>query len=775
MQSFLTQIAKHYYREFGSELTEIGFVFPNRRAGLFFRKALAKEAGHPIFAPDILGINELLMGFSNLKQADHITLLFELFEEFRLLINPNESFDQFVAFGSMLLNDFNEIDKYLVDANQLFHNIADLNEIEHAFNYLTEEQIEVIRNFWGHFLPNNEKEFNKRFVDLWRQMQTLYMLFTERLRNKELGYDGMIFRDCAIKMQLQVELAIGYKRLVFIGFNALTPTEKVLFDYFKKRGIADYYFDYHSSWILNQPQSAGLFAKANLREYKSAFALQLEPDNVPELELIAAPSQIGQTKQIYRLLKETKEEHPNQPLQTAVVLPDESLLTPLLHAIPDGINTINVTMGYPLSLTPLAALMAHIAMLQKEVREQKGSIYFYFKPVLAILNHPYIYATAEKEIAELHKQLTNENLFLISADKIGITPLLKAIFIPQTNVADIVDYLKQLIDTLRTHLILQSGNALDKEFFYQYSNAFNRLCDNLQAANIQLNSDTFFKLLKQVTATISIPFKGEPLMGLQIMGMLETRGLDFEHLIIASFNDDIIPRKEQPQSIVPYNLRKAFDMPTYENNDAIYAYNFYRLFTRAKKITFIYDSSSDGKVSEISRFYYQLKYLFNLDIKEQSLSYNIKFNTSESIVIKKEDAIAESLNSFLTPGGESLSASAINQYINCPLQFYFSRIAKLNEEGEIDEKLQANVFGTIYHKVMEQLYSNLKNREVTSEMVQQMIESTATIDRYITDAFNSYYFKSKESQPLTGFNLLVGGIIRRYVQYTLRYDKSRAP
>lgn len=778
MTPFLEQLAQTYYNAYAKDLSEFAFVFPNRRAGLFFRKALAKVSQKPLFAPDILAINDLFFKESNLLQADKITLLFTLYTSYKKVVKSDESFDTFLFLGDMLLADFNDIDKYMADAKQVFQNISDIKDIESDLSWMSDDQKAIIKQFWGYFLKENGRYLETQFMEMWATLFELYTTFKQDLRIQGIGYDGMIFRDVAERND---SLTSSYKRVIFVGFNALTTTEEALFKKYQRLGIGDYYFDYQSPEI----KSIGNVANQFINENESKFHAKFELDTATtegitnrKIELIAIPSDIGQTKQVYHILETLQREHPdNMGLKTAIVLPDEKMLIPMLHAVPESVKTINITMGYPLSLTPIAALMDHIAALQKNSRLIDKKPHFYYKHVLAILNHPYIFDYAKEDVEHITEQIRKENLFLVSPDELRRNELFNALFTPITETSDFIDYLSTITTLLSNTAQNDPSKQLDAEYFANYQSAINRLEENLTQTNIPLSSDTFFKLLKQLTGSINIAFKGEPVEGLQIMGTLETRALDFDNLIITSFNEGIFPRQNTNPSVIPYSLRRAFGLPTYDYHDAIFAYNFYRMIYRAKRVFLIYDSRSDGKHGELSRYAAQLEYLYNLPLIRKSVSYSVSSKKTGAITIEKDERIIERLAQFTDKDSEkAISASDINNYIDCPLRFYFSKIEELGTPDTVSETIESNTFGTLFHKVMELLYEPYKGQLITKAIITNLMDTTITLDTYIHQAFNEVFYKSKTTMPILGHNLLIANIIKTYVLQTLRFDQqARAP
>lgn len=775
MTTFLRQIAERYYEEFGCRMESVAFVFPNRRAGVFFRQALASVASEPMFAPDILAINDLFLRESALLQADRVTLMFCLYQAYcKVMPQPTqETFDRFCFLGEMLLADFNDIDKYMADARQVFQNIGDLKELERDMTWLNDEQREIVHRFWQVVLDNrNEgKAFEQQFSDIWSKLFDIYTTFKADLRQRGIGYDGMIFREVAEKAD---DLHLDYERVVFVGFNALTTTEAKLFDKCQRQGIGDYYFDYQSPEIVQDNTVAGRFIDEN-RRFVARFELDAPQQPTDrQIELIATPSDIGQTKQVYRILNELqREDTENTNLRTVVVLPNERLLVPTLYAIPDTIATVNVTMGYPLSLTPIAALMEQLITLQRNKRQQGEETRFYHKHVLAVLNHPYICTREPDKVRTLVARITAENLFLVPPTLFdGNGELLPLLFRPVADTTDFLTYFIAIVDALAPQV-----DTLDREFCDGYKAAVNCISANLKQFGQDIALPTLLRLLQQLIAGLTVAFQGEPVEGLQVMGTLETRALDFENVIITAFNENVFPRQNHTPSTIPYTLRRVFGLPTYEYHDAIFEYNFYRLIYRARRVYLIYDSRTDGQHGEVSRYAAQLEYLLQVPLTKKAVGYNIEYPVRNNGEIPKTGEVLTRLQAYCTQGsGKSISASDVNAYLECPLRFYYSKVEALAEPDEVSETIEANTFGSIYHKVMELLYKPYENKPVTSAALDNIITNKQLINRTLNTAFSEIFYKQKCPMPLFGQNLLVAHVIETYVQQTLQFDRDkRAP
>lgn len=790
MRPFLYQVAELFYRKHASEISNIGFVFPNRRAGIFFQKYLAETAQKPLFSPDIMTIGDLFLEFTDLQPADHVGLLFEIYDVYKRIGNSPESFDDFVFWGEMLLKDFDDVDKYMVDAKQLFTNITDLKEIDSRFDYLTPEQIAAIRRFWSNFIPIGDNQQKKDFLQIWEILYPIYLALREQLKEKGIGYEGMIFRDVAERAKAKEPLNFRFSEYVFVGFNALSTSEITLLKYLKNCGIADFYRDYDAEWVKDPNNKASFFVAGNKMLFPSKYELNDHPElfkQQPEVELIGIPSSVGQAKEMCRILDNLliNKQIPDagEAINTAVVLPDERLLLPVLHSIPEAINPINVTMGYPLAGTPIAGLMEHIVEMQRNIRMSEGSAVYYYKYVVPVLNHRYVSFFAPQETAKLVSDIQTYNRFFLKREDIPENPVFDLIFTIPENSKAIPDYLLRLLTYFQQAVAENDGivdqlqlTQLEKEFIYRYYLTVNRLKDILSDTTPEMSIETYFRLLKKVVSGINIPFVGEPLSGLQIMGALETRALNFENLIILSVNEGVYPKRDALHSFIPYNLRKGFDMPDNEHHDSVFAYNFYRMASGAKRIFLLYDTRSEGmQTGEVSRFVHQLKYHYRVPIIEKLLTFDVELSKSDTFTICKNPHVTQQLNRFLNGGDKALSASAINTYINCPLKFYLLYVEGLSEEDEVTETVEAGIFGSIFHQVMQDIYSPFINRLIPGDFLVQLRKDNRLITQKIEAAFAQHFHKSATVKKLKGQDFLVGEIIRKYVRQMLETDRKRAP
>ncbi|MCD7973636.1 MAG: PD-(D/E)XK nuclease family protein [Candidatus Azobacteroides sp.] len=792
MKPFLYRVAELFLTHYREELTDIHFVFPNRRAGIFFQKYLAEIARQPLFSPEILTINDLFIELSDMQLADNIGLLFEIYDVYKTVSQATETFDEFVYWGEMLLSDFDDVDKYLADPKQLFCNVTDIKEIESRFNFLTEEQVAAIRRFWGNFIPVGENPQKKDFMYIWEILYPMYVELNQRLEQKGIGYEGMIYRKVAEKVKRKEDIQWPFSHIVFIGFNALCKAEKVLLNHLKNTEIADFYWDYDADWVRDPENKASFFITDNFNRFPSKHTLYNHADlfdNRPEFELIGIPSGVGQAKEMYNILKRLyadKSIHEStSALNTAVILPDENMLLPVLHSIPEEISRINVTMGYPLCDTPVDGLMQHIVEMQRNVRLQGGQPVFYYKYVLPVLNHRYITFFAPEEARRFVLDIQRHNRFVIRKEHIPAHPVLEMIFrIPSNPYAasdyllDLLLYFQQVIpDPDEDEEVPLRLTQVEKEFIYRYYITVNRMKELLsEKINAEMSIDAYFRLLKKLVGTVSIPFVGEPLSGLQVMGTLEARALNFDNIIILSMNEGVYPKREAKHSFIPYNLRQGFELPNMEHQDCIFTYHFYRMISCSKRVFMLYDTRSDGlQTGEVSRFVYQLKYHYQVPIKEKLLTFDVKLNGMTSIILQKNEHIAGQLSRFLDGGDKALSASAVNTYINCPFKFYLANVESLSEEDDVTETIEASTFGSIFHQVMQDIYEPLANRIIQADILVKIKNDDDFLTALIEKAFGKYFHRSNKREKLTGQNFLVSEIIRKYVKKMLDIDRKHTP
>ena len=784
MKPFLAEVAEHIYKTYSNSLEDCCLVFPNRRAAVFLTRYLGNIVEKPLWMPLMTTINEFIAELGGLQVADNLLLNFELHKIYNKVKKSNESFDEFYSWGEILVSDFDDIDKYLVNPHDLFQNLASLKKIENKFDFLTEEQIEIITTFWKSFDPNKYSAQQKDFIEIWEVLEQIYMEFNILLNEKQLAYEGMVFRKVAEQISGGKNPGIPYKKLFFIGFNALNKCEDILFNYLKKEGLAEFYWDYDQYYLTNEYHEAGTFIKENIKHYPSPLSTDLFNNLTGDknIEIISCASHTGMVKAAGNILAGISQNNPATDFtSTAIVLADESLLVPTLHAIPEEIDKVNITMGFPFAQSPVYGLLEMLFSLQKTIRIIRGEPCFYHLHVIEIIDHQLIHEKTAKSL-EVKQSIIQNNHVYVPAKEFMDDTVLNKIFIPVDKAPDLGRYLLEITLLLLEHTQSEENTSqqLMHEFLYFLHTGIKRLDEIVREQKAELSKETYIRILRQIVRGIKIPFTGEPLAGLQVMGILETRTLDFENLIMLSVNEGVVPKASQPPSFIPYSLRKAFGLAALGHQDSIYAFYFYRLLQRAKNVTLLYNSSAEGvKSGEMSRFIYQLKYEPAFKINESTITYNLVINPNPPIIIEKNNEIIKVLNEYTSQNTNTkyLSPSAINTYLDCSLKFYFNYIAGLEEAETITEKVDAPVFGNILHKLANLVYDSLGKKIINKEDLLNLSKDKEKINQLILKAYSDEYFKTPvtDDKELTGKNILIKEVLAKYTHQLLQIDANIAP
>lgn len=792
MTYFLEHIAQSLYKEFGNTLNRHCLVFPNRRAGLYFLKYLASGIEKPVWSPSILTINELFKSYSSLQPAGNEVLLFELYKVYKGLKKNAESFDEFYYWGDMLLNDFDDVDKYLVDASLLFRNVNDIKNIDLLFGGLTEYQIEIIRRFWTNFNQDKPTDQKSGFISIWSVLSDLYSRYRASLRMNNIAYEGMIFREFAESTNELGSLDDRWNCLHFIGFNALNECEKTMMSRFKKAGKARFYWDYDNSYINGSKfNSAGLFLTDNIK----LFGNDMSPDwnyetmlskEAPEVKrrVIDTSSDVAQVKLIPHLLEEIPDLTEANAHHTAVVLADENLLMPVLTSLPEDMGDINITMGHPLKQTLVYTLLRHLMELQKNAIVSDGIVSFNYKDVISIIKHSLISGFLLKKDTDLIKEIIITNLFKVPSTRFSGSDTLSMIFKRPLLPSDLSDYFKDILSLIasdeRNDPEKKEKNRMEinirNEFIYRVVLSVNRLETIVRDSEITFTTDTYIRILDRMLRTQSVPFSGEPLTGIQIMGILETRTLDFKNLIILSVNEGILPAISTGSSFIPFNLREAFGLPSVNHQESIYAYHFYRLLQRAENVTLIYNSNSEGlRSGEMSRFILQMKYSEKLIPEFLDLNYSVRTNLPhEDRMERSEDHSNQLKYLFLTEGSaRSLSPSALNTWLSCRMKFFFRYIERLREPDVITG-IDPAMLGNILHEIMKNLYLPYSGATLTKDIINSLIKNEVYLWEIIDTAVNEKY-KAGRHDTADGNELIVRDVLMVYLKKVLNADRAIAP
>ncbi len=768
MASFLQLLAKDIIEKYGNNFGQLTILFPNKRAGLFLAEELSKRIERPVWMPEILTLTEYIEKHTGLKKADPLKLIIKLYKSYIKVSGSTEKFEDFYFWGNMLLGDFDDIDKYLADAKDLFSNLIALKELELSFPYLTEEQLNAIRKFWSSFNPEKYSREQQEFLKVWDKLYDTYQDFRTNLLQEQICYEGMNERYFCEHITEYTPAG----PLLIAGFNALNACEKQIFTHYRDAGCAFFYWDYDLYYTANEHQEAGHYLRENLKNFPNEPGIEYFNNflyNGKNIEYISVPSATGQAKLLPRLTEHLKE---NNPRDTAIVLCDEQLLIPVMHSIPDYIRKINITMGYPARNTSIAALISLICELKNYAKYEKNETYYYYKPVIALLNHKLIKDLCPEDIHKITNYIRQKNIIYVTGKSLQFHPLTQAIF--SSDEENIPVYLLKILNLLiHTHT---SAEPIEKEFIFSVYTQIQNLQNTFQEEEIEPEKKLYMQIVNKVISNITVPFSGEPLEGLQLMGLMETRMLDFKHVILLSANEGVLPKTTLPSSFIPYNLRVGFRLPTPEHQDALFAYYFYRLLQRARNIKILYTSGIKGmNGGEMSRFLYQIKYESGLSVQENNFQYQISTQKNKEITIPKTEDILNILQVYQQSGEKALSPSALNIYLECPLKFYFKYIAKIEEKEEITEELDHRLLGNIFHECSQSLYATIPTGEITTEAIEQLLQNTTLIDKHIRNSYLKVYDARISRLLDSGSNELILNIVKKYIREMLQYDKKICP
>ena len=796
MTPFLKQVADHYYNS--GQVEDRCFIFPNRRSMVFFKKyiveAVVSSSGKPLIMPSMMTMNEFFSSMAGKVVADRVTLLVTLYECYSRLNPKAESLDDFIFWGDIILGDFNDTDKYLADPRQLFTNVADLKNIQDSFDYLTKNQRDAISALARHFTEKTAaksdnpkaRDVSKAFLQMWNIMYPLYQEFKRALEARGLAYEGMIYRDLADRVTSQnitetVTGALGRSAYVFVGLNALNECEKAVMGAMRDAGIAEFCWDYSGKMISDPLNKSSYFMAKNVRQFKPAFEIDPEGVSCPKFNVLSVPSSYGQVKHLPQILSEAGVQ------SSAVILPDEGLLIPTLNSMPPEIEDINVTMGYPMSASELWTLMSEVMKMQIHVRRKDGECFFYHKHLWNIFSNALFRRLMEgDDMVECRNRVAQIKLaarYYVSQKDLSGFQLFDVLFRPVVDdmaaadkgqIVRMAEYQQSVISYIAVKLLKDPDAVLEIDFAKEYWCAVNRL----KEMNLDILPATYVRLLDSLLAGVAVPFSGEPLKGLQIMGPLETRALDFKNVIILSCNEGVFPRRSVSSSFIPPELRRGFGLPTYEYQDAVWAYYFYRLISRAENVWMLYDSRTDGlNGGEESRYVKQLRYHFQVPIKSYVSDAEPGLPCEEGHEIEKTAEMLDVISSSY------FSPSALQNYIDCPMRFYYYSVAKLKKEKEVAESMDPAMIGTVYHDTMWALYTS--EEEMLSDNVYdkrdvkpphmpkvtvEYLKSWSKREDDIRRKVESLMRAQLGTDEIVGRNLVTVRVIVRYVKETIARD-----
>ena len=783
MKPFLKYVAEDLYKKYGNRLADIAVVFPNKRAGLFFNQYLKEMSEAPLWSPVYMTINELFEENSDSVEGDPILLVSKLYNIYCKHTHSEESLDRFYYWGELLIKDFDDIDKNMADVEKLFGNLKELREMGNATDTLDEEQREAIEQFFINFKQEDKSEIKQRFLAVWEVLLPIYNDFREALRREAVAYSGMLCRDV---IENKEKLQFPHEKYVFVGFNALNRVEDSMFRILQEQGKALFYWDYDNSYVANRAHEAGLFMRANLKQYPNALTSE-SYDHLSEekkITFVAASTENIQTRFLADWLDKSVGE---KEIETAVVLCNEGILEQVLHTIPPVVKNINVTMGYPVSHTPIYSFMQSLADLQtKGYDEMRGA--FRYDAVRAMLKHPYTMQCSENAI-KIERDITHNRDLFPSSEVLHADDFLKMVFTRHTDNNEWMMGVSEILYTL-TKAVADGSDDVYGELFHEsifsvYIQA-QRMMGLLETGEVQLQLRTLAALFMRVIGSLALPFHGEPVVGLQVMGLLETRNLDFKNLILLSANEGNLPRSGSDNSFIPHNLRRAFGLMLTEQRNAVYAYNFYRLIQRAENVTMLYNSSAEGAgQGERSRYMLQLLAERGSAIEQFALSNGQSSTRANAVSVAKTPEIISRMRSIFDAGCNKkplvLSPSGINRYINCRLEFFYYYIANLKVEKEIESTVEASDFGNIFHKAAELFYEHIiadgGSENITKSQLEPYIKKDALLYPFIDKAFKECFFLSEKSEKpeYDGMQYINREVIHRFMLRLVKMDANHAP
>lgn len=826
---FLWQVAQHYIGV--QELEDYCFVFPNRRSGQFFnhylQHLLAGSSPSPRLLPRVTAISDLVAELTGTVAATDIEMMFALYDAYcEVMGDAAQEFDKFVYWAQLILGDFNDIDKSLADPDAIYANLSDLHSL--TSNYLLPEVQEQVRRIFGESLftaffdtsveadlwqhkrasatsagEHGDDRVKQEFMSLWNALAAIYRNYHQQLDGR-----GVVSTGRQLRMAAEGSVRpLIYRRLVFVGFGVLSAAEVKLFERFNGDGVSDFWWDNAGLKRLldKAPHDPGaLLIDGYCRRFGAKPIATLDARQ-PVVRTVAVPSGVGQAKQAFN---EVSLMHPGGTtvgIDTAIVLPDENLLVPLLHSV-HGVDRLNVTLGYPLRSSAIVSLMHIVSRMHSQASKVRDRWTYYREDVYDILSHPLIKTHFTGEALSMSEQLLQTNRFRIPADEFDRLSFrdLFAVSMDSESADErhgqsgYLDHLLSFCNLLMDRM--QAGDTpddpeqddeprdlelpLQQAFLVMYIDVLNQLKRSLEQSRRSLQRSSMFYLIDRLTASAIVPFTGEPLQGLQVMGLLETRNLDFKHVVILSMNERVFPRRRGINSFIPNYIRRAHGMSTIEQQEAIVAFNFYRLLNRATHVTLIYDSSVQAiGSSEPSRYITQLEKIYGWQL--QHVEINPVVQTSSPIAINAPNKPAGALSDRytrhpVTAGGRYLSASAINKYLACPLLFYMHYVQGLNDESDMSDFMDASTFGTIVHDTLSDCYSSETLQARGRQVDEQYIDwyRTRRLHRAVVENIKRTYLHVPEAElpthdkPLEGDAFMLVDTIKSYVNFVLDYDKQ---
>jgi len=757
-KTFLEYVAEDIIGKYGTDLSRIAVVFPNKRAALFLNEHLARIAGQPVWSPAYITISDLFRQHTDLKPADPIKLICDIHKSFTKCTGIDETLDHFYGWGQLLLADFDDIDKNMADADSIFCNLKDIHELD-DISYLDDEQKEMLKRFFANFSDDIDSELKKRFLSLWSHFGDIYHDYNRRLTEQGIGYEGAIYRKVASEEPLHLK----YDKYLFVGFNLIQKVERVLFSRLMKEGKAKFYWDFDEYYMptARAQQSASVPNNtASFAAYLTDFPNELDNTDrniyanmrrPKRIRFISSPTENAQARFASNWLLENDRYKAGR--KTAVVMCDESILLPIMHSLPPEADKVNITSGFPLAMTPVASLVMLLFDLYTLGLRKKGTAFnpHYMKKLMA---HPYARHIQEVHLKEMHSK--GVHLSQVHQEEVH-----------QEGIAALLQHIATLVKQVGI-ATKQEGDALTQESVFRMFTILNRLAALADSGDLLVDNSTLRRLVSQLVGAASIPFHGEPVIGVQIMGVLETRNIDFDNVLLLSCNEGNMPKGVNDSSFIPYSIRKAHGLTTIDNKVAIYSYYFHRLLQRAGDITIAYNNSTDnGHTGEMSRFMLQLLVESGQKIDHYSLTAKNQPSPLMPKAIEKDEAALSKLEEM-----SRLSPSAINTYIRCKLAFYYQYIAHIKEPDSDPETIDNRMFGNIFHRAAYLIYKDITDH---SSVIEKAHIQAYLSNRKLLASVVDRAFEEEECKTNNGLQIINREVIIEYITKLLKIDQQLCP
>ena len=779
MKTFHESLVDHVAEGSLQELKSHCYVFPTKRGGVFFKRALLNRFGdHNFILPTILSIEDLVQEMTGFNITDELTLLFNLFQVYQKRDKDLE-FDKFYAWGKVILKDYDEIDRYMADAKQIYSALQNIKEIDHVFGY-NDELREIIERYRTLTEKKEKTKLLTEFLKIWQEVGNVYVEYQDTLLKEEKAYGGMLYRNLA-EILKQEHFDHKYGHYHICGFNALSKAEEVIFDALVKAEIGTLYWDVDTYYLRDKREEAGDFVRAY--EQKWPDSVWINANSLAESKNVtvhAVPQLMGQAHLAAELMNEAVGKG-FKPEESAIVLADEKLLLPLLYAIPTADQKLNVTMGYPMKSTVVYDFALSYLELMRRAKVVDGDVVFHVYDLRPFLSIAYTAIFHEGIYDHLNHWFVQEK-----KNKVGLkalmervkSPELRALLGANTDWEMLSQSFKTYLTKVFYHFKASENGVADREFIYFFLKSLNQLNDYLKTRD-GFSLRLIKKIIQEHFRSIKIPFEGEPVRGFQIMGFLETRTLDFKNVIVLSTNEGKIPAGRSLNSYIPYGLRRVYELPTFEEQDAIYAYHFKRLIQRAENVHFIYDNTvAADSTGEVSRFVLQqlrrYKKLPNYKVEEKTYEGIIPPQTDKGVItVDKGPEVMKMLERYFegNEAGKFLSPTSLTTYVSCPLKFYFQYVARFSEQDQVEEDIDARNLGIVVHEVLEKLYTPYLGQEVSQDQVKAL---KRLVEKQLILSLEEHKI-IQPNQQLAGRDLVTKRVMEQMIQKVLDLDIKLAP